>query len=401
MKEIKNILIGITGSIAAYKSADLVSQLIKNNYNVKIIMTKTAQDFITPLTFEALTNEKVYLHNTKIKSQPMLHIDLAKWADLILIAPATAEFMAKTVHGRGDDLLSTVTLAFDKQIAIAPSMNKNMWENKATQKNYNELKNNGVIFFGPTHGLQACGDIGLGRMTEPHDIVEDIKSINIQDKNLFSGKKIIVTAGPTVEMIDPIRYISNRSSGKMGCEIADAFFDEGGDVLLVKGPASYSTRNKVNTIEVESAKDMLNAIEMNIKSADLFVSVAAVSDYTVEEPKKNKIKSNEDLVDNIELKKNIDILNTISTKYPVFTIGFSAETEDLKKNSLKKLREKNLNVIAANKVSYNEGINNEENEISLYWENQHKLLSKKSKNLLAREFVTEISKIYIGTNDSK
>jgi len=388
-----NILLGITGGIAAYKSAEIARLLVKSNFHVKVVMTKTAEEFITPLTFEALTGEKVYRYNSIDKDHPMLHIDLAKWADIILVAPATAEFLSKILHGRADDMLSTSLLAFSKKVVIAPSMNKNMWGNKATQENVSKLKKRGIIFSGPEYGSQACGDIGSGRMKEPTDIIEDINLIFNKEKKLFKNKKIVITAGPTIEYIDPIRYISNRSSGMMGCEIANAFYDSGARVTLVKGPCKYLQKEEIQTIEVKTAKEMLSEVEKNIKNCDIFVSVAAVSDFVIKDQKNKKIKSDKELT--LELVKNIDILRLISENYDLFTIGFAAETNDLKENAIKKLKEKKISVIAANKVSYEEGIDNTKNSITLYWGNGlEKTLSLKNKKELAVEFVEEISNIY-------
>ena len=393
MSKKTKILLGVTGGIAAYKAAEITRLLIKKGYLVKVIMTRTAEDFITPLTFETLTNEGVYQYNTVIKDKPMLHIDLARWADLILIAPTTAEFLSKIMHGRAEDLLTTTCLAFDKKIVLAPSMNKNMWANKATQENYKALKRRGLIFSGPDFGSQACGDIGTGRMKEPEDIVEDIKSLTKEKLKLFKNKKIVITAGPTQEFIDPVRYLSNRSSGMMGCEIANAFYDHGAKVILVKGPCSYKEKDEIDSIEVKSAQDMLLSVENNMSNCDIFVSVAAVSDFIVKDLSKEKIKSEN--ISNLELEKNTDILKTISQKYNIFSIGFAAETSELKSNAIKKLKEKKVSVIAANKVSFSEGIDNENNAITLYWGNGlEKNLGLKNKKDLAIEFVEEISNIY-------
>ena len=387
------ILLGVTGGIAAYKSAEIARLLIKSNFDVKVVMTRTAEDFITPLTFETLTNSKVYQYNTVEKENPMLHIDLARWSDIILVAPATAEFLSKILHGRADDMLTTTCLAFDKKIILAPSMNKNMWENKATQENYKSLKKRGIIFSGPEFGTQACGDIGSGRMKEPENILEDLKDLVKKKSRLFKGKKVLITAGPTVEYIDPVRYLSNRSSGMMGCEIANAFHNQGAEVILVKGPCTYKEQDEINSVEVKSAKDMLLSVENNILDCDIFVSVAAVSDFTVKKLSEEKIKSNKDLT--LELTKNIDILKIISEKYNMFSVGFAAETDELKKNALKKLRDKKISVIAANKVSFSDGIDNENNSITLYWgEGLEKILKLKNKKDLAIEFVEEISNIY-------
>ena len=393
MSDNKKIILGITGGIAAYKAAEIARLLTKQDFEVQVIMTRTAEDFITPLTFETLTGRKVYKYNSIDEEKPMLHIDLAKWADLILVAPTTAEFLAKILHGRADDLLSTTLLAHDKKVVIAPSMNKNMWENSATQENCRQLKSRGIIFSGPEHGDQACGDIGSGRMREPKDIVEDINSLEKRKKKLFKNKKVVITAGPTEEAIDPVRYISNRSSGMMGCEIANAFHAQGAKVIIVKGPCKYSQNNEIESINVKTASEMLMSVEKNITNCDIFVSVAAVSDFIAKKLSSKKIKSED--ISKLELEKNVDIIKKISENYKVFSIGFAAETSELKENALKKLKEKKLSVIAANKVSFTEGIDAETNSITLFWgDGKEKTLSLKNKKDLAIEFVEEISNIY-------
>ena len=393
MSDKKKIILGITGGIAAYKAAEIARLLTKQDFEVQVIMTRTAEDFITPLTFETLTGRKVYKYNSIDEEKPMLHIDLAKWADLILVAPTTAEFLAKILHGRADDLLSTTLLAHDKKVVIAPSMNKNMWENSATQENCRQLKSRGIIFSGPEHGDQACGDIGSGRMREPKDIVEDINSLEKRKKKLFKNKKVVITAGPTEEAIDPVRYISNRSSGMMGCEIANAFHAQGAKVIIVKGPCKYSQNNEIESINVKTASEMLMSVEKNITNCDIFVSVAAVSDFIAKKLSSKKIKSED--ISKLELEKNVDIIKKISENYKVFSIGFAAETSELKENALKKLKEKKLSVIAANKVSFTEGIDAETNSITLFWgDGKEKTLSLKNKKDLAIEFVEEISNIY-------
>ena len=393
MSDKKKIILGITGGIAAYKAAEIARLLTKQDFEVQVIMTRTAEDFITTLTFETLTGRKVYKYNSIDEEKPMLHIDLAKWADLILVAPTTAEFLAKILHGRADDLLSTTLLAHDKKVVIAPSMNKNMWENSATQENCRQLKSRGIIFSGPEHGDQACGDIGSGRMREPKDIVKDINSLEKRKKKLFKNKKVVITAGPTEEAIEPVRYISNRSSGMMGCEIANAFHAQGAKVIIVKGPCKYSQNNEIESINVKTASEMLMSVEKNITNCDIFVSVAAVSDFIAKKLSSKKIKSED--IPKLELEKNIDIIKKISENYKVFSIGFAAETSELKENALKKLKEKKLSVIAANKVSFTEGIDAETNSITLFWgDGKEKTLSLKNKKDLAIEFVEEISNIY-------
>ena len=263
----------------------------------------------------------------------------------------------------------------------------------STQENYKILKKRGIFFSGPEYGSQACGDIGSGRMKEPVDIIEDIELLTKKKSKLFKDKKIIITAGPTIEYIDPVRYLSNRSSGMMGCEIANAFHNNGAKVILVKGPCNYMQKEGIESIDVVSAKEMLSAVEDNILDCDIFISVAAVSDFIAKNLNNDKIKSNQDI--NLDLIKNVDILQTISENYDVFTIGFAAETSELKNNALKKLKNKKISVVAANKVSFTEGIDNNNNSITLFWgEGMEKILNLKNKKDLAVEFVEEISNIY-------
>ena len=394
MKSKLNLIVGVTGGVAAYKAAQLVSLCKKDGFEVKVIMTKTAEEFIKPLTFESILNDTVYRYNSVDVDQPMLHIDLARWADLILVAPATAEIISKIAHGRANDLLSTTILASNSLLAVAPSMNKNMWENKITQENINVLNKNKIAILGPDHGRQACGDVGYGRMLEPEQIFYAVQELLSKKEGLFKGKKVIITAGATKEMIDPIRFISNESSGQMGCEIADAFHEQGAEVILIKGVSKFSTRNNLCEIEATSAEQMLRSIENNIDGSDIFISTAAVVDFIPESKEKNKIKKEHQDKIQIDFKKNIDILKTISNKYSLFTIGFAAETENLEKNAMKKLISKNLNIIAANKVGENLGIDSDENEIILFWgKNNNLKLEKKKKQFLAIEFVEKIFNI--------
>ena len=390
----KNVLLCVTGGIAAYKSAEIIRLFKKESADVRVVMTESAKEFITPLTLQAVSGNEIHDSLLDIKAESAMgHIELAKWADIILIAPCTAEFLSKLLHGRADDMLSTICLAYDKKLVLAPSMNKNMWANKATQENYKILKKRGIFFSGPEYGSQACGDVGSGRMKEPIDIIEDIELLTKKKSKLFKDKKIIITAGPTIEYIDPVRYLSNRSSGMMGCEIANAFHNNGAKVILVKGPCNYMQKEGIESIDVVSAKEMLSAVEDNILDCDIFISVAAVSDFIAKNLNNDKIKSNQDI--NLDLIKNVDILQTISEKYDVFTIGFAAETSELKNNALKKLKNKKISVVAANKVSFTEGIDNNNNSITLFWgEGMEKILNLKNKKDLAVEFVEEISNIY-------
>jgi phosphopantothenoylcysteine decarboxylase/phosphopantothenate--cysteine ligase len=373
----KNILLGITGSIAAYKSAELVSRLRKAGANVRVVMTKNAQQFITATTMQTLSNNPVrtdmfaggqslnFKFSKSLEAQnssidPLEHIELARWADAIIIAPASANFIAHLAHGLADNLLLTLCLATKAKIAIAPAMNCEMWQNKITQKNISQLKKYEIEFLGPASGLQACGETGLGRMLEPEEILLKFDLLFNNDK--LSGKKILITAGPTYEPIDPIKFIGNYSSGKMGFALARAAIKAGATVTLVNGPTSLTTPNNVKQIKVKTAQQMYAAVMQEINAADIFISTAAVADYQPSEIAMQKLKkTNDKLI--LKLKPTHDILASISNlpNHPL-TIGFAAETENVVKNAREKLINKKLDMIVANQVG--EGIGFGEDKIA-------------------------------------
>ncbi len=370
----KNILLCVTGGIAAYKAAELVRLLKTSNAFVKVLMTKSAQEFITPLTMQALSGEKVHTDLLSTEAEAAMgHIELAKWCDLIVIAPCSANSLSKIAEGRGDDLLSAVCLATESEIFIAPAMNQAMWKDKRTQKNLSKSIKAGLNIIGPASGEQACGDVGDGRMTEPADIVSEVEKT--LKKGLLTGKKVIITAGPTQEMIDPVRYISNKSSGKMGFSLAEEVKNQGALVTLISGPVNLKTPEKVKRHDVLSADEMKTKVEELIEDCDIFISAAAVSDFKPKEIYKNKIKKkgNEKHL-NLKMDKNSDILKVISEKnLNLKTVGFAAETENLLSNAKKKLSQKKLDLIVANDVSNKDiGFDSDENEVTLITKKEQK-----------------------------
>ncbi|MCB5186418.1 bifunctional phosphopantothenoylcysteine decarboxylase/phosphopantothenate--cysteine ligase CoaBC [Methylobacillus caricis] len=344
---IKKLLLGITGGIAAYKAAELVRLLVKQGIEVQVVMTEAATQFVTPLTFQALSGKPVYTGLWDAgSSKGMAHIDLSREVDAILIAPASADFIAKLVHGAADDLLSTLCLARDCKLMVAPAMNQQMWNNPATRRNIKQLHHDGIDVLGPASGDQACGETGMGRMLEPEEIVEQLLA-RTQPK-LLAGKRILITAGPTIEPIDPIRAITNHSSGKMGYSIARAASEMGAIVTLVSGPVALATPAKVNTIAVTTAAEMLQAVESNISGQDVFISVAAVADYKPQHVSAHKIKKS-DATLTLQLQPNQDILATIAARPDApFCVGFAAESEKLLEYAEQKRRNKKLPLIAAN-----------------------------------------------------
>jgi len=344
----KNILLGITGSIAAYKSAELVNRLRKAGANVRAVMTKNAQQFITATTMQTLSNNPVRT-DMFTNDNSLEHIELARWADAVIVAPASANFIAHLAHGLADNLLLTLCLATKAKIAVAPAMNCEMWQNKITQENISQLKKHNIKLFGPVSGLQACGETGLGRMLEPEEILLKINQLFITNKKL-ADKKILITAGPTHEPIDPVRFIGNYSSGKMGFALAQAAIEAGATVTLVNGPTSLTTPNNVKQIKIKTAQQMHTAVMEKINDADIFISTAAVADYQSSEIATQKLKKTNDKL-TLELNPTPDILASISNlPNPPLTIGFAAETENVVKNARKKLINKKLDMIVANQV---------------------------------------------------
>lgn len=389
----KNILLCVTGGIAAYKAAELVRLLKTSNAFVKVLMTKSAQEFITPLTMQALSGEKVHTDLLSTEAEAAMgHIELAKWCDLIVIAPCSANSLSKIAEGRGDDLLSAVCLATESEIFIAPAMNQAMWKDKRTQKNLSKSIKAGLNVIGPASGEQACGDVGDGRMTEPADIVFEVEKT--LEKGLLTGKKVIITAGPTQEMIDPVRYISNKSSGKMGFSLAEEVKNQGALVTLISGPVNLKTPEKVKRHDVLSADEMKLKVEELIEDCDIFIAAAAVSDFKPKEIYKNKIKKNETEKHlNLKMDKNSDILKVISEKnLNLKTVGFAAETENLLSNAKKKLAQKKLDLIVANDVSNKDiGFDSDENEVTLITKKEQKKIKKASKKIVSKKIVEFIA----------
>ena len=382
----KNIVIGVTGGIAAYKSAEIIRLFKKEGAEVRIVMTESAKEFITPLTLQTVSGNEI--HDSLLNANAelaMSHIELAKWADIILIAPCTAETMAKITHGRAEDLMGAIILASKASIYIAPAMNMNMWSDKSTQENFKTLSKREISFIGPADGEQACGDVGKGRMEEPKDIVEFIK--NDHKKGPLSGKKITITAGPTREQIDPVRFISNNSSGKMGYAMAEAAVEYGAIVNLVSGPVSIIPNTSVNLIKVNSASEMFKKVIKYMDDSDIFIGCAAVSDFKPAKYSDKKIKKDD--ISNIDLglKKNKDILSFVASNFiSAYVVGFAAETDNVDTNAKKKLEAKNLDMIVSNDVSDKSiGFDVDDNEVNVYTKNNKFFLKKDKKIRIARE----------------
>ena len=388
----KNILLCVTGGIAAYKAAEIIRLFKKDGADVRVIMTESAKEFITPLTLQAVSGNEIHDSLLDLKAESAMgHIELAKWADIILIAPCTAESMAKIVHGRADDLMGAVILASKASIYIAPAMNTTMWLDKGTQANYQTLLSRGIDFIGPDEGEQACGDIGPGRLVEPDKIINLIKSH--LNKGPLSGKTVTITAGPTREQIDPVRYISNNSSGKMGYALAEAAVQEGAIVNLVSGPVVLAADKSINLFKINSASEMLEAVNTCMKSSDIFISCAAVADYKPSNYSDTKIKKEN--LDNLEinLEKNHDILSEVAEQFSsAYIVGFAAETSNVNSNAKKKLDSKNLNMIISNDVSDTSiGFDSDENEVHVITGSKTIFIKKDKKIRIAREILNIIS----------
>ncbi len=390
----KKIIVGVSGGIAAYKSPDLIRRLREQNFEVRAVMTQAAKEFITPLTLQAVSSFPVHEHLFDLQAEAAMgHIELARFADAIVIAPATADIIARIAHGFANDLLTTLVLASKCPIFIAPAMNQAMWHQTVTQENCEILKKRGVIFIGPESGSQACGDIGFGRMSEPDAIAKTIEQY-FAKKN-FPQKKILITAGPTQEKIDPVRYISNHSSGKMGFALAESALKLGMEVTLISGPTSLTCSPQIKKINVATAQEMLEQVMTQISNHDIFISAAAVSDYSVENIASEKIKKSEEhLV--LHLKKNPDIVSTVmSSPLPPFTVGFAAETTNVIEYAKQKLIQKKLDMIIANDVSRNDiGFHHDDNEVAVLFDDQIVHFSKQSKTNLAAQLMELILEKY-------
>ena len=389
----KHVLLCVTGGIAAYKAAEIIRLFKTSGSNVRVLMTSAAKEFITPLTMQALSGNQVHTDLLDTDAEAAMgHIELAKWSDIVLIAPCSANSIARLASGKGDDLMTAVCLAAECKIYFAPAMNQAMWSDSRTQNNHKKLLENKFIPIGPNSGEQACGDEGYGRMSEPQEIVNNIASGF--SEGLLAGKKILITAGPTREKIDPVRFISNRSSGKMGFSIAEAARDEGGLVSLISGPVSLETPNEIKRINVESADEMLSEVDKVINDFDLFISTAAVSDYKPEEYEVQKIKKEKNTDNlNLGLITNKDILKHVSKdKGDLKVIGFAAETQNIIENAKRKLNEKNLDLIIANDVSDPSiGFDSDENEVYLITDEIEKKIDKVSKKKLSRSIIEFIA----------
>ncbi len=388
----KRILLGVTGGIAAYKSPDLVRRLTERGAEVQVVMTAGAREFVSPLTFQAVSGREVRSDLwDESAERAMSHIELARWADLVLVAPATADFMAHLAHGMADNLLTTVCLASSAPLAIAPAMNRLMWSNAATQNNVSLLRARGVMVLGPGSGEQACGETGEGRMLEPSEIADAVQAL-LPIAGPLQGRKVLVTAGPTRERIDPVRFISNRSSGKMGYAVAEAARALGAEVVLVSGPVNLPELPGVRRLCVENAAQMLEAVMAELQATDVFIGTAAVADYRPVTPADRKIKKTTDTLE-LKMERTVDILATVAaqTQRP-FTVGFAAETDNVEAHARQKLERKRLDLIAVNEVGDNKVFDSDENALLLLWpEGGRRELGSGSKRQLATQLMEVIA----------
>jgi phosphopantothenoylcysteine decarboxylase/phosphopantothenate--cysteine ligase len=387
------ILIGVTGGIAAYKSPELVRRLRERGADVQVVMTCGAQRFITPLTLQAVSGRPVRTDLWDATAEAAMgHIELARWAQLLLIAPASAGFIARLATGQADDLLTTLCLASEAPLAIAPAMNRVMWAHPATRANVATLEGRGVTVLGPGVGEQACGEVGAGRMDEPLEIISGVMRL-LRSGGPLVGRRVLITAGPTRECIDPVRFISNRSSGKMGFAVAQAAREAGAEVLLVSGPVSVPTPPGVRRVDVESAADMLAAVLQEIERTDIFISTAAVADYRPAHAHGQKIKKTSDRMD-LAMERTADIIATVAARAPrPFVVGFAAETETVEQNARSKLLKKNLDMIAANEVGTDKAFDCEDNQLLVLWRQGRRELGRAPKSVLAQRLVALIAEV--------
>ncbi|KXS51076.1 bifunctional phosphopantothenoylcysteine decarboxylase/phosphopantothenate--cysteine ligase CoaBC [Marinobacter persicus] len=392
----QRILLGITGGIAAYKSAELVRLLKKAGAEVRVVMTGGAEAFVRPLTFQALSGEPVRTSLLDPEAEAgMGHIELAKWADRVVVAPASADFLARLAHGLADDLLTTVCCATEAPIAVAPAMNQAMWKNHRNQRNMALLADDPQIsVWGPGQGDQACGDTGLGRMLEPEDLADRLlNAVGAIPAGVLAGKRLVITAGPTREPIDPVRYISNHSSGKMGYAIAEAAAQAGASVTLVSGPVSIPVPEGVQVVPVETAEEMLAASQKAVdEGCDVFVATAAVADYRPESQAANKIKKSSESM-NLSLVRNPDTLASVAARPDApFTVGFAAETSDVEHYATDKMRRKKLDMIVANDVSSpGLGFNSDRNAVTVFWPQGQTSIGPDTKLAIAERLVALIA----------
>jgi phosphopantothenoylcysteine decarboxylase/phosphopantothenate--cysteine ligase len=385
----KRILLGLTGGIAAYKAADLTRRLVKGGADVRVAMTQSATRFIGTATMQALSGQPVWtdLWDARVPDS-MGHIELSRDRDLIVVAPATADFMARVVHGRADDLLAALCVARRCPLMLAPAMNVEMWENPSTQRNVAALRSDGVHLAGPAPGDQACGETGMGRMLEPAEILSEIG--RLFSPGVLAGKRVLITAGPTEEPVDPVRVLTNRSSGKMGYAVARAAREAGADVTLVSGPVTLATPAGVSRVDVRTAHEMFEAVKQSAKNCDVFISVAAVADYRVKNPSVQKLKKSDGRSMTLELEENPDILSWVAAlPKPPFCVGFAAESENLAKYAQEKRAKKHLPLIAANLAQ--DALGNDDNDIVLYDERGEHALGRGPKIELARKLVEHVA----------
>jgi phosphopantothenoylcysteine decarboxylase/phosphopantothenate--cysteine ligase len=390
----KRILLGVSGGIAAYKSAELVRRLREAGAEVRVVMTAGATRFITPLTLQALSGQPVRTDLFDAEAEAAMgHIELARWADAVLIAPASANTLARLAQGLADDLLSTLCLATRAPLLVAPAMNQAMWENAATQANRATLRARGVRVCGPASGSQACGETGPGRMLEPPELVADVAQIFAT--GALAGLRVLITAGPTREAIDPVRFISNRSSGKMGYAVAAAAAEAGARVALVSGPVALPAPERVECLQVETAAEMHAAVMRRVTECDIFIAAAAVADYRPQTAAEHKLKKKAAAL-HIDLERTADILAAVSALHPApFTVGFAAETERLAEHARAKRMAKSLDMIAANWVNVpGQGFEADVNALSLFWEGGECELPRASKQQLARALIEQIAARY-------
>lgn len=388
----RNVVLGVSGGIAAYKAAELVRQLRTMGAEVRVVMTRGAQEFITPLTLQALSGNPVHTELLDEEAEMgMGHIELARWADLMLIAPATADLLARLAAGRADDLLTTIALATPAPLLVAPAMNQQMWRDAATAENIARLEQRGVHRAGPAEGEQACGDTGPGRMAEPAEIARS--AAGLFSRGSLAGKRVLITAGPTQEALDPVRYLSNHSSGKMGYALARAAAEAGALTTLVSGPVNLPAPGHVTRHSVESARDMLDQCLALLDDCDIFIACAAVADYRPAQAEHDKIKKGPESI-SLELVRNPDIIATVAaTANPPFTVGFAAETRDVLEYARAKREKKQLDMIVANDVSDNEiGFNSEQNEVTVIWDGGEEALARAGKLSLAGKIVELIAR---------
>ena len=389
----RRIVLGVSGGIAAYKAAELVRRLRERGAQVQVVMTAGAKQFVTPLTFQALSGRPVRDDLwDEAAEDAMGHIELARWAELVLIAPASADLIARLAVGRADDLLTTLVLATAAPVWLAPAMNRFMWSNLATQENIATLVTRGVRLLGPDAGEQACGEIGLGRMLEPDAIASEVFASELN--GALSGLHLVISAGPTREPLDPVRFISNRSSGKMGFAVAAAARDAGARVTLVSGPVALATPAGVTRIDVETAEQMYHAVHAAVADADLYIGAAAVADYTPVRCATQKIKKSSECLE-LSLQRAPDILASVAAlERRPFTVGFAAETTDVEKHAREKLARKRLDLIAANEVGADRAFDREDNALLVLWPGGRRELELKSKADLAREFIAIVAERY-------